>query len=140
MNELLKEGYALHEMNKVLVVDDSKYVRAALRVFLRVTMQLEICGEAGDGLEAVTKATELRPDMILMDVAMPKMNGVEAALAIKSMFPEMRIVLFTFWENSVHTGMAKAAGVDLVLSKAAGTATLLESIRTLLADNAATSH
>ena len=135
-----QHGYALHDMNKVLVVDDSKYVRAALRVFLRVTMQLEICGEAGDGLEAVTKATELRPDMILMDVAMPKMNGVEAALAIKSMFPEIRIVLFTFWENSVHTGMAKAAGVDLVLSKAAGTATLLESIRTLLADNSATSH
>ncbi|HKQ88772.1 MAG TPA: response regulator transcription factor, partial [Candidatus Acidoferrales bacterium] len=103
-----QHGYALHDMNKVLVVDDSKYVRAALRVFLRVTMQLEICGEAGDGLEAVTKATELRPDMILMDVAMPKMNGVEAALAIKSMFPEIRIVLFTFWENSVHTGMAKA--------------------------------
>ncbi|HEY6464795.1 MAG TPA: response regulator transcription factor, partial [Candidatus Acidoferrales bacterium] len=86
-------------MSKVLVVDDSKYVRAALRVFLRVTMQLEICGEAGDGFEAITKATELRPDMILMDVAMPKMNGVEAALAIKSMFPEIRIVLFTFWEN-----------------------------------------
>lgn len=127
-------------MNKVLVVDDSKYVRAALRVFLRVTMQLEICGEAGDGLEAVAKATELRPDMILMDVAMPKMNGVEAALAIKSMFPEIRIVLFTFWENSVHTGMAKAAGVDLVLSKSAGTATLLESIRSLLAADAATGH
>jgi len=120
-----------------MVVDDSKYVRAALRVFLKVTMQLEVAGEAGDGFEAVTKATELRPDMILMDVAMPKMNGVEAALAIKSMFPEIRIILFTFWENSVHTGMAKAAGVDLVLSKAAGTATLLESIRALLAGNAA---
>lgn len=122
-------------MNKVLVVDDSKYVRAALRVFLRVTMQLEICGEAGDGLEAVAKATELRPDMILMDVAMPKMNGVEAAIAIKSMLPDVRIVLFTFWENSVHTGMARAVGVDLVLSKSAGTATLLESIRILLASN-----
>lgn len=120
-------------MNKVLVVDDSKYVRSALRVFLRVTMQLETCGEAGDGLEAVAKATELRPNMVLMDVAMPKMNGVEAALAIKTMLPETRIVLFTFWENSVHTGMARAAGVDLVLSKAAGTATLLESIRNLLA-------
>ncbi|HKV47260.1 MAG TPA: response regulator transcription factor [Candidatus Acidoferrales bacterium] len=123
-------------MNKVLVVDDSKYVRAALRVFLRVTMQLEICGEAGDGFEAVMKATELRPDLILMDVAMPRMNGVEAALAIKSMYPETRIVLFTFWENSVHTGMAKAAGVDLVLSKSAGTATLLESIRAILSDGA----
>ena len=123
-------------MNKVLVVDDSKYVRAALRVFLRVTMQLEICGEAGDGFEAVMKATELRTDLILMDVAMPRMNGVEAALAIKSMYPETRIVLFTFWENSVHTGMAKAAGVDLVLSKSAGTATLLESIRAILSDGA----
>ncbi len=127
-------------MNKVLVVDDSKYIRAALRVFLRVTMQLEICGEAGDGFEAIAKATELRPDMILMDVAMPKMNGVEAALAIKSVLPDARIVLFTFWENSVHTGLAKAAGVDLVLSKSAGTATLLESIRSLLADNTGTSH
>ena len=81
-------------------------------------------------------ATELRPDLILMDVAMPRMNGVEAALAIKSMYPETRIVLFTFWENSVHTGMAKAAGVDLVLSKSAGTATLLESIRAILSDGA----
>lgn len=127
-------------MHTVLVVDDSKYVRSALRVFLKITMQLEVSGEAGDGFEAITKATELRPDLILMDVAMPRMNGVEAALAIKSMFPEMRIVLFTFWENSVHTGLAKAAGVDLVLSKSAGTATLLESIRMLLAGNAAAGH
>jgi two-component system, NarL family, response regulator LiaR len=120
-------------MNKVLIVDDNRYVRSALRIFLGITMQLEVSGEACDGLEAIAKAQELRPDMILMDVSMPKMNGVEAALAIRKTFPEMRIVLFTFFENSVHSGLAKASGVDLVLSKSAGTATLLNSIRVLLA-------
>lgn len=124
-------------MSKVLIVDDNRYVRSALRIFLGMSMRLEISGEATDGLEAIAKATELRPDMILMDVAMPKMNGVEAALAIRKMFPEMRIVLFTFYENSVHSGLAKASGVDLVLSKSAGTATLLNSIRVLLEEGAA---
>ncbi len=124
-------------MSKVLIVDDNRYVRSALRIFLGMSMRLEISGEATDGLEAIAKATELRPDMILMDVAMPKMNGVEAALAIRKMFPEIRIVLFTFYENSVHSGLAKASGVDLVLSKSAGTATLLNSIRVLLEEGAA---
>lgn len=61
----------------VLIVDDNAMVRAALRVFLEGSTRLRVCGEAADGTEAILKAKELRPGLILMDLSMPNMNGAE---------------------------------------------------------------
>ena len=71
------------EKIKVLIADDHRVVREGLSAILREKDDLEVVGEARDGQEAVEKARELQPDVILMDVSMPRMNGVEATRAIK---------------------------------------------------------
>jgi CheY-like chemotaxis protein len=67
----------------ILVVDDSDTVRKLTRLFLESQIELEVCGEAVDGVDAIEKAKELKPDLIVLDLAMPRMNGVEAASALK---------------------------------------------------------
>ena len=77
--------------NSVLIVDDSSTVRSAIRKFLEVCMQMRICGEASNGVEAIAIATERKPGLILMDLSMPSMNGIEAASVIKKKAPEPRL-------------------------------------------------
>lgn len=118
----------------VLIVDDNSFVRYALRSFLRSNTTVQNCREAADGLEAVEIAKQQKPDLILMDLSMPRMNGIDAAAAIKAALPEARIVVFTLHSEAV-AGMAKTVGVDLVVSKAGGSAALLQGLRNLLADS-----
>lgn len=105
----------------VLIVDDSPSVRAAIRMFLERTMNMIVCGEAADGVEAIEKNDSQHPGLILMDIAMPRMNGVEAASVIKKHSPSAYIVAFTLYPDAIMKSMARAAGVDLVVSKAEGT-------------------
>jgi CheY-like chemotaxis protein len=116
----------------ILVVDDSDTVRKVTRLFLETQLDLEVCGEAVDGVEAIEKAKVLKPDLIILDLAMPEMNGIEAASVIKGMMPEVPIVLFTLYRETVGDALASAVGVDAVLSKPEGGWKLLECVRTLL--------
>jgi DNA-binding NarL/FixJ family response regulator len=125
---------------EVLIVDDSVTVRAAIRTFLEVNMQMRVCGEAGNGLEAIEIANERKPGLVLMDLAMPTMNGVEAASVIKKRAPETRIIVFTLHSESMGKSMAKAAGVDLVISKSKGASGLMEALIPLLAEDSASLH
>ena len=100
---------------KVLIVDDSATVRDGLHSILSFQAELEIVGEAADGSDALVKAGELNPDIILMDVQMPGTDGVEATRLIKEHFPEIKVLLLT-----VHTSYAEealAAGADGYLMK-----------------------
>ena len=72
---------------RVLIVDDHEITRRAIRSFLLSYPELQICGEAVDGLEAVDKVKSLRPDVVLMDISMPRMNGLEATKVIKKENP-----------------------------------------------------
>jgi DNA-binding NarL/FixJ family response regulator len=121
--------------NAVLIVDDSVTVRSAIRTFLEVTMQMKVCGEAADGVEAIQMASHHRPTLILMDLSMPSMNGVEAASVIKKQVPESRIVVFTLYTDVIGKAMAKAAGVDVVVSKSEGATGLMRAIQPLLKEN-----
>jgi DNA-binding NarL/FixJ family response regulator len=116
----------------ILVVDDSDTVRKVTRLFLETQLDLEVCGEAVDGVEAIEKAKVLKPDLIILDLAMPEMNGIEAASVIKGLMPEVPIVLFTLYRETVGDALASAVGVDAVLSKPEGGWKLLECVRTLL--------
>jgi DNA-binding NarL/FixJ family response regulator len=119
-------------MNKrVLIADDSSTVRDVLRGFLRNQEEIEICGEAADGLEAVEKAQRLKPDLILLDLIMPEINGAEVASILKQKMPQIRIILFTMYSESVGKSLSSAVGVDVVLSKPDGMSHIVESINSL---------
>lgn len=80
--------------NRVLLVDDAAVVRRTIRALLELH-SFEICGEAADGQEAVEKVKELKPDIVILDINMPVMNGVRAAIEIRRMAPEIYIVFLT---------------------------------------------
>ncbi|GAC1616104.1 MAG: hypothetical protein PVS2B2_13410 [Candidatus Acidiferrum sp.] len=117
----------------VLIVDDRSTIRSILRTFLTQRLDLEVCGEAADGFEAVEKAKLLNPDLILLDLSMPRMNGVEAASIIKKQLPHSSIILFTMYSENIGRALTSAIGVDAVLSKPDGLASLLKAIDAVLA-------
>ena len=118
---------------RVLIADDSFHVRDVLRMFLEKVEEIEICGEAVDGLDAVEKAVQLVPDLVLLDLAMPQMNGAEVASILKKKMPGMRIILFTMYNENVGKSLTSAVGVDVVLSKPDGLSQVLRSVKSLLA-------
>jgi len=117
---------------RVLLADDSATVRGVIRTFLKNEKDIEVCGEAVDGLDAVQKAQSLKPDLILLDLAMPEMNGAEVASVLKHKMPGMRIILFTMYSENVGKSLTSAVGVDMVLSKPDGMMRMVESIKSLL--------
>jgi DNA-binding NarL/FixJ family response regulator len=116
------------QLKSVLIVDDNFNVRAALRAFVERNLGLQVCASASDGTEAITKAAQLKPDLVIMDLAMPVMNGLDAAAIIRKTVPDSRIVVFTLYSDTLGEFLAKAAGVDLVVSKTEGAAGLLHAL------------
>jgi DNA-binding NarL/FixJ family response regulator len=118
--------------NSVLIVDDSEIIRRVMRDFFEALTDWTITGEAGDGSEAIQKARELQPDLILMDFSMPNMNGIEAASVLKNTVPSAHIVVFTMFDDALGSRLSSAAGVDLVIPKADGLGGLVKAVHNLL--------
>ncbi len=114
----------------ILVADDNDIVRTIIRFFLE-TKGFEV-GEAADGVDAIEKAKRLNPDLIVLDVAMPRMNGVEAASVLKGLMPDVPIVWFTMYKELVGSSLTAAVGVDAVLSKPDGVGGLVECVQGLI--------
>ena len=114
----------------ILIADDNDIVRSIIRFFLE-TKGFEV-GEAADGVDAIEKAEQLKPDLIVLDVAMPKMNGVEAASLLKGLMPDVPIVWFTMYQELVGSSLTAAVGVDAVVSKPDGVSGLVECVQGLL--------
>jgi DNA-binding NarL/FixJ family response regulator len=100
----------------VLLVDDSWLVRKALRRIFE-TAGFEICGEAGDGDQAVRQAPALKPDLIVLDLSMPGLNGLQAAPLLRRSLPDVPIIMFTIYPSSAIQQNARSAGVTSVVSK-----------------------
>lgn len=115
----------------VLIVDDSHVTRAAIRARLEHEPGLVICGEAADGIDAIRQASTCRPDLVLLDLAMPKLNGAETAVALKRMMPKVHIFLFTLFAENAND-LAPRLGVDAVLAKHEGMHELVHRIRKFL--------
>jgi CheY-like chemotaxis protein len=98
-------------MTSILIVDDNARVRTALRMCLQMHSSWHVCGEAEDGQDGVEVAQRLKPDVVLLDYAMPRMNGLEAARLISSSTPECRLILFTMFGSTELSNLAHAAGV-----------------------------
>jgi NarL family two-component system response regulator LiaR len=103
--------------NGILIVDDSAQIRNMVRLWLESDDKFEVCGEAADGVEGIEKALQLKPDLIVLDLLMPRMNGLQAAEALQSSMPKVPIILFTLFPDSELASKAREAGVSSILSK-----------------------
>lgn len=117
----------------ILLVDDSQFERTVIRSAVEGLTRFTICAEAGDGVEGIRKALELKPDLVIMDLAMPLMNGVEAAMVLRNALPKVPIVLFTLYAEQLRGAISPGFGVTIILSKADGLGPLLECLERLLA-------
>ena len=117
---------------RILLVEDEASVRNAVRTFLEHQSRLEVCGEAANGLEAVEKAANLRPDLILLDLSMPIMNGVEVASLIRNRMPNTPVVVYTMFEDVLGKPLAASLGIAAIVSKSDGLSKLVARIEALL--------
>jgi len=102
---------------RLLLVDDDTGFRATLRQLLEQRADVEVLGEAGNGEEAVQLTNDLHPDVVLMDLAMPRMNGVEATRQLKRRRPDLAVIILTVHDEDVYRRTALAAGAAAFLEK-----------------------
>ena len=121
-------------MNKrILIVDDSAPTRRLVRESIESLFGFEICGEAADGLEAVEKTLELKPDLVVLDYSMPQINGLQVAFMIHEIEANTPIILFTFYKDAISSRIAHAAGVTSVVSKTDQLPKLADEVQRLTA-------
>lgn len=121
----------------VLIVDDGPLLRQKLGEILTREGDFDVCGEAGNGREAIEKAPQLHPDLIIMDFSMPGMNGLDAVHALREALPSTPIIMFSNYNDDFLKRLALSLGVAAVISKSQSTSVLLRTARGLFLDRAA---
>ena len=121
----------------VLIVDDIAIVRRALCQLFTSDGEFEVCGEAENGQQAIEKAQELHPDLIVLDLSMPVMNGVDAARVLKRLMPTVPIIAFSEYSDVLSPKEADSVGISALVSKAQHVSALLDTARALFHANAA---
>ena len=116
----------------ILIVDDHEQIRKIVRSFFECESGFAVCGEAIDGFDAIQKAKQLNPDLIILDLSMPRMSGIEAAPILKKMLPQTPIVLLTSHHRALQGYDAHAVGIDAVVAKDGGMSLLLDRVQSLL--------
>lgn len=117
---------------RVLVVDDSPAVRSMVRQLFESETNYEIAGEAGNGRDAIAKAAFLKPDLIVLDLSMPVLSGLDAAPFLRRVLPETHLILFTVHSGPEVERLALAAGIEAVVSKDRGASELIPRAQALL--------
>jgi len=120
-----------HEGKTVLVVDDSAMIRQKL-VAAFLSAGFETCREAENGKQAIEVAQQAKPDVIMLDLSMPVMNGLEAAPVLRRTLPETPIILFTLFADSISKSDLSKAGISLVIEKSTPLGTLIDKAEELM--------
>ena len=102
---------------RILIADDDPLARNVLRFFLESQSRFKVCGEAVNGLDVIEKARTLSPDLTVMDVSMPVMNGIEAGSVLKVMLPQVPVILYTSQDSPMIETHALEVGVRAVIQK-----------------------
>jgi DNA-binding NarL/FixJ family response regulator len=124
----------LSKPKTILIADDSELVRNMIRQALERDTDFAICGEAANGTDAVSKARELSPDLVILDVRMPGLNGIEVAGILRYALPKVRIVLVTMYAQDIERNLTSLFRIDAVLAKAGGLSELTAHVTSLMAD------
>jgi DNA-binding NarL/FixJ family response regulator len=127
----------LTAQKSVLIVDDSAYVRQALCELFKREGDFEVCGEAENGKDAIKKAQELRPDLIVLDLSMPVMNGFDAARILKRLMPTVPLIMYSAFGDRLAENQARLIGISEVVSKSEHASVLIHKARGLLYSAAA---
>lgn len=114
---------------KVLIADDHALVRQGIASFLRMSDECEVVGEASDGIEAIEAVKKTRPDIVLMDISMPGLGGLEATIEIKKIAPDIKVLVLTQYEDTIYIRRFFKAGASGYLLKKAVGEDLLTAIR-----------
>ena len=117
------------EKIRVLLVDDHTILRAGLRMMLNAQPDIEVAGEASDGRQGVSETQRLQPHVVLMDITMPEMNGIEATRQIRKLAPEARVLVLTMHENEEYLFQVLRAGASGYILKEAADTELISAIR-----------
>jgi DNA-binding NarL/FixJ family response regulator len=118
--------------HSILIADDSLFIREALCNLFEREEDFDICGEAKNGKEAVEKARKLHPDLILLDLSMPVMNGIDATRVLKRLLPEVPVIMFSAYSDSSTEKEARFAGASALVSKFDHVSVLLGKARSAL--------
>ncbi len=119
------------EKIRILLVDDHTILRSGIRSLLEGEPGLSVIGEAEDGRKAVTMACKLKPDVVIMDIAMPLLNGLEATRQIKMQCPDVKVLVLSMHDNEEYIRQALEAGAMGYILKDAGTQELISAIRSV---------
>ena len=116
----------------VLVVDDNAFIRQVLCRVFTSEAGFDVCGEAENGRDAIEKAQALHPDLILMDLSMPVMNGIDAARALKTLIPTVPVIIFSEYSDVFSEKEARSTGISALVSKSENVSFLIDRVRALL--------
>jgi DNA-binding NarL/FixJ family response regulator len=122
---------AVEAQLRILIVDDQSLVRGAVRVLLESHPGWRVCGEAADGLEAIDKTRELHPDVVVMDLSMPNMSGLEATREIHSSFPKTQILILTLHYFPHLAKVVQRAGAQGCVLKSDSSRYLIPAVASL---------
>ena len=117
---------------RLLIVDDHTLFRQTLRSYLATIENIEVVGEAGDGIDAINKTIELKPDIVIMDFAMPNLNGIQATREIRNRSPATKILVLTMYETGNHVREILRAGASGYILKKSSAQELVSAIQAVI--------